>query len=74
MRSPKSSRPKTECPNAKFANRLAVAEYLDRTLTPVGLADAFNDVGLWAWLALRFFDQLCPVQGDGSREPGADVQ
>jgi hypothetical protein len=53
--------PPTECPDATFGNRLVAAEYLDRLLTPVGLADALHDVGLWSWLALRFFDQLRPL-------------
>ena len=66
--------PATDCPDASFANRLAAAEYLDRVLTPSGLADAFADVGLWAWLALRFFDQLCPIGKDGSRSPGEDAR
>lgn len=66
--------PETECPDATFANRLAAAEYLNKVLSPAGLADAFSDVGLWSWLALRFFDQLCPVEADASRNPGAEVR
>ena len=56
--------PHTESADAVFANRLAAAEYLDHLLTPAGLADAVSDVGLWSWLALRFFDQLRPL-GEG---------
>lgn len=54
--------PPTDCPDVAFANRLAAAEYLDKLLTPIGLADAFGDVGLWSWLALRFFDQIRPLK------------
>lgn len=54
-------KPATDCPDAKFPNRLAAAEHLDKVLSPPGLADSFDDVGLWAWLALRFFDQLMPM-------------
>lgn len=63
-----------DCPDAKFANRLAAAEYLDKLLEPVGLADAFADVGLWSWLALRFFDQLCRRATDGTRSPGEETR
>jgi hypothetical protein len=64
--------PQTDCPEATFPNRLAVAEYLDNLLTPVNLANAYKDTGLWAWLALRFFEQLCPVLPNGTRDPGTD--
>jgi len=53
--------PDTECADAEFPNRLAVAEYLDLLLRNATLGDAFDDVGLWAWLTLRFFDQLRPL-------------
>lgn len=29
------------------------------------------DVGLWSWLSLLLFDQVCPPQADGSRKVGA---
>lgn len=65
--------PETDVPDATFANRLAAAEYLDRVLSPVGLADAFNDIGLWAWLSLRFFDQLRPLgPGISLKQLGVD--
>ena len=28
-----------------------------------------QDVGLWSWLAVWFFDQLCPPDGRGRRRP-----
>jgi len=51
-----------ECPDALFPNRLAAAKYLDGLLRPLCLPNVLDDVGLWAWLALRFFDQLRPLQ------------
>ena len=53
--------PGTDVPDEYFKNRLAAAQYLDRVLTQAGLSAAFQDVELWAWLALRFFDQLRPL-------------
>ncbi len=57
--------PNIDCPETTFANRLGAAEYLDKLLAPVGLADAFNDGGLWSWLALRFYDELMPFKKAG---------
>lgn len=57
--------PHTECPNVSFSNRLSAAEYLDRLLSPIGLADSFHDDKLWAWLSLRFFDELMPFKKEG---------
>jgi hypothetical protein len=65
--------PITECADATFANRLAAAEYLDRLLGAANLGDGFDDVGLWAWLALRFFDQLRPLgPGISLKQLGVD--
>ena len=55
-------KPHTECPDATFANRLAAAEYLNTLLAPTGLVEAYGDIGLWSWLALRFFDKLRPLK------------
>lgn len=57
--------PETRCPNALFENRLAAAKYLNAILEPLGLPGDGTDVGLWSWLALRFFDQLRPLR-DGA--------
>lgn len=49
-----------------FANKFAAAEYL-ADLAPPG-----DDVGLWSWLALFYFDQLSPVDAEGKRRPRED--
>lgn len=51
-----------------FETRLELARYLHETLTDRGLINLDNDIGLWTWLTLFFFGQLCPV---GSK-PGKD--
>jgi hypothetical protein len=53
-----------------FTTRFELADYLDSKLADSGLGDVANDVGLWAWLALYYFDQLCPADKSGSRHPG----
>jgi hypothetical protein len=49
-----------EIQNKTFENRYSAAEYLDKVFSKAGVADAERDVGLWAWLALFFFNELCP--------------
>lgn len=53
-----------------FASRFELAKYVDSKLTESGLKNIERDVALWAWLTLFYFDQLCPVEKDGSRKPG----
>lgn len=60
----------------RFANRLELARYLDLVFEavperPDALAD---DVGLWAWLSLFHFDQVCPVNARGRRKPGREYR
>src|SRR5690606_11456527 len=56
----------------RFASRLEVGRYLAERLAPVAGVDV--DVGLWSWLSLWWFDQVCPVGGDGRRQVGRDYR
>jgi hypothetical protein len=51
-----------------FANRFECAQYMDEILTGVSSQD-FRDAGLWAWMSLFYFDQVCPSK-NGKRAPG----
>lgn len=53
-----------------FANRMEAAKYLDEILSRVTGCDVERDAGLWAWLTLFYFDQLCPPDGHGRRKVG----
>jgi hypothetical protein len=53
-----------------FGSRLEAAKYLDEQFSVAGLADVERDVGLWSWLALFYFDELCPADTSGGRRPG----
>src|SRR5688572_8897816 len=53
----------------EFASRLDAARYLDGVLSSVTGSDIERDVGLWAWLSLFYFDQLCPSDNRGHRKP-----
>jgi hypothetical protein len=52
----------------EFTSRLDAVRYLDVVLG--GIAPDDEDVGLWSWLSLHYFDQVCPVREDGRRNPG----
>jgi hypothetical protein len=53
-----------------FESRSEAAKYLDEQFSMSELTDLERDVGLWSWLALFYFDQLCPVGASGGRKPG----
>lgn len=55
--------------NRRFPRRYDLAEYLHGLIPGLGLADPTRDQGLWAWLALLWFDQLAPV-AKGVRKVG----
>jgi hypothetical protein len=59
-----------EIETRKFANRLEAAEYLHTKLSVTSLLNIESDKGLWAWLALFYFNQLCPPDREGNRKPG----
>jgi hypothetical protein len=48
-------------PNVGFGTRLAMAQYLAPLVEQAHLTDPGAASGLWSWLAVAFFDQICPV-------------
>ncbi|MBO3803984.1 MAG: hypothetical protein JTT11_08990 [Candidatus Brockarchaeota archaeon] len=52
-----------------FMNRLEAARYLSGALKNVDRQEIDTNHGLWSWLALFYFDQLCPPLADGTRKP-----
>lgn len=63
-------RPEVEVEQQSFANRYEAARYLAQKLAVPGVLNPESDVGLWTWLTLLYFDQLCPKRADGTRKPG----
>jgi hypothetical protein len=53
-----------------FGSRFAAGQWLHDTLEAARLADVARDAGLWAWLSLLHFDEVCPPDGRGHRKPG----
>lgn len=62
--------PNVEVAVREFGSRMDLAKYLDGILTQVTGCDVQRDAGLWAWLTLFFFDQVCPGDGHGRRKVG----
>lgn len=50
-------------------SRRAAAERLTDLLGTTAPLDVAADVGLWSWLALFYFDALCPANRAGERKP-----
>lgn len=52
-----------------FGSRYAAAEYLYKLFKDSGLTNIEGDRGLWAWLSLFYFEELCPPNVKGRRKP-----
>lgn len=50
-----------------FENRFEFGTYLARQLAPLDRREISRNTGLWTWLAVYYFDQLCPPSSDGMR-------
>lgn len=57
-------------PGNRFTNRLDAARYLECALMSLDRAQIDHSAGLWSWLGLLYFDQLCPAATDAARIPG----
>lgn len=53
--------------DTSFSSRFQAAEYLYGKLLESGIQGWERDSGLWSWLALFYFNQLCPPDSTGSR-------
>lgn len=59
-----------ELENREFSNRAEFAEYLDIRFQDSGIHDDVDVDGVWEWLTLLYFDDVCPVRPDGTRKIG----
>src|ERR1051326_1782723 len=57
--------PPVEIDDQNFVSRLDAAQYLAAKIG--GLRDVNYNRGLWAWLALFYFDRVCPPDSSGHR-------
>jgi hypothetical protein len=56
-----------------FASRLEVARYLQERFQAANALNVDRAAGLWSWLALFYFDVLCP-ELRGRRSPGEEAR
>jgi len=56
-----------------FHSRFDAAVYLDSIFNSVS-DSVLEEPGLWSWLSVFYFDQLCPPSRDGTRQPGEDYR
>jgi len=56
-----------EVESRDFSSRFELAQYLCDVLPDAGPALDHNR-GLWSWLGLFYFEQICPKRADGSRK------
>lgn len=52
--------PTIEVSQIAFVSRTDAATYLSESLRPLPEEEVRNDAGLWTWLSLFYFDQVCP--------------
>lgn len=57
----------------KFESRLEAARYFHAMFMDDRLKAFARDAGVWAWLSLLYFDQICPPKADGVRKPSKEV-
>lgn len=58
-----------EVESLEFNRRYDLGAYLVDKLKTCNQQEISTDIGLWTWLALLNFDQLCPKNEDGYRKP-----
>lgn len=58
----------------RFSNRFVLGRYLCDLFGRIRGEGIDGNVGLWAWMSLAFFDQVCPAGRDGTRRPGQDYR
>ena len=46
--------------------------YLYDKITEIPDNNKFYLKGMWSWISAFFFDNVCPLKENGSRDPGAD--
>ena len=54
-----------------FESRFEMGQHLVDVLSDHKRSDFIGDRGFWDWLALQWFDDLCPKQADGSEKSPA---
>jgi hypothetical protein len=72
----KPMRGSVQLEHTQFVSRLDLARYLDQTFEelPERPDRLMNDIHLWSWMSLFYFDQVCPANDKDRRKPGRDYR
>ena len=57
-----------EVPKRIFETRLEAGRFLNELMEHSGISLPERHRGLWSWLTLFFFDNVCPADGNGNRD------
>jgi hypothetical protein len=60
-------RPEMEVSHRHLPKKADAANYLASVLEPLGEKDVLENSGLWTWLTLFFFDEVCQAEGGQRR-------
>lgn len=66
--------PKIEANPDRFENRMAFARWLYAASKNADHPIPRTDAGFWAWLSLALFDQVCPPNLHGARNPKEEAR
>lgn len=58
-----------EVAQRSFKNRLEAGTFLNQLFETTNISLPELDQGLWTWLTLFYFDEVCPADGNGNRNP-----
>jgi hypothetical protein len=58
-----------DVPARAFKNRLEAGCFLNDLMEAAHVQQPERDKGLWTWLTLYFFNEVCPADGNGRRNP-----
>lgn len=65
----------TADPDLTFASKLDFGQHLAQQLSGIMNRPGMRrSTGLWTWLALLYFDRICPEGDDGQRRPGEEYR
>lgn len=67
-------RPRLPIERLQFASKFEAGSYLCGLFADFPSDRLRSDGGLWSWLAIWFFDQLCPLDSKGARRPKDNVK
>lgn len=57
-----------ELEDTNFSTRFDMGQYLVNAFSGADIQPLLGDSGFWSWIALFWFEQICPARADGTRK------